>query len=109
MSRTENRDASPNEDRVFLNFISFKSAMKGKGLLMIVLGFFALGDLNRGQEPPVPVLVDEYGALPCDDLLSRWDAFYTDLSENPNSTGLISIATAPEKRRDVSAENPVLL
>jgi len=80
--------------------MSFKPATKTMGLLMIGLVFVGLVGLARAQDAPKPLLLDEHGELPCDDLLVRWDAFYADLHANPNSTGLISIATLPEKRRD---------
>jgi hypothetical protein len=52
----------------------------------------------KGQVPPEATLIDEHRSLPCDDLMSRWDAFYMELSDNPNSTGFIVIANRAEKR-----------
>lgn len=67
-------------------------------LTLVALFVFGLG--GYGQESPQPILVDEHGATPCDDSLARLDAFFADLSDNPNSTGLITITNAPDKRRD---------
>ncbi|HUR99675.1 MAG TPA: hypothetical protein VMZ26_16535 [Pyrinomonadaceae bacterium] len=53
-----------------------------------------------GQDLHQPILVEEHGSIPCDDSLARLDAFYADLYNNPGSSGFISIANAPEKRRD---------
>jgi len=38
---------------------------------------------------PVAVLVDEFGKLPNDEIRSRLDAFFTELSNNPNNQGYI--------------------
>jgi hypothetical protein len=38
---------------------------------------------------PEPVLVDEFGKLPNDDIRSRLDAFFAELSNNPNNQGYI--------------------
>lgn len=53
-----------------------------------------------GQETPKAVLVDEFGDLPCGDLLARLDHFYVELFNNPGSTGFVTIANSPEGRRD---------
>jgi len=50
-----------------------------------------------GQEPPKPVLLDEHGSLPCDDLIGRLDIFFRDLSKSPGSVGLVVISTPAEK------------
>lgn len=38
---------------------------------------------------PVPVLVDEFGKMPNDDIRGRLDAFFADLANNPGSQGYI--------------------
>jgi len=38
---------------------------------------------------PIPVLVDEFGALPNDDIRGRLDIFFQELSNNPNNQGYI--------------------
>jgi hypothetical protein len=38
---------------------------------------------------PEAVLVDEFGKLPNDDIRGRLDAFFTELSNNPNNQGYI--------------------
>lgn len=65
-------------------------------LLSVLAYMFALTSV--GQVPPKAVLVDEFGRLPCDDNLYRIDFWYTELSHNPNSVGLVVIATAPDKK-----------
>jgi len=37
----------------------------------------------------LPVLVDEFGKLPNDDIRGRLDAFFAELSNNPNNQGYI--------------------
>jgi hypothetical protein len=39
--------------------------------------------------PEGPVLVDEFGKLPNDDIRGRLDSFFTELSNNPNNQGYI--------------------
>ncbi len=65
--------------------------------LIIVVSLFAT---TVGQETPKAVLVDEFGDLPCGDLLARLDYFYVELSNDPESTGFVTIANSPEGRRD---------
>jgi hypothetical protein len=38
---------------------------------------------------PEPVLVDEFGAMPNDDIRGRLDLFFAELSNNPNNQGYI--------------------
>jgi hypothetical protein len=45
----------------------------------------------KSQDPPKPVLLDEFGALPCDDLLGRTDALLAELSREPSSEAVILI------------------
>jgi hypothetical protein len=40
-------------------------------------------------DKPVATLVDEFGKLPNDDIRGRLDAFFTELSNNPNNQGYI--------------------
>jgi hypothetical protein len=61
---------------------------------------FGLVESAQPQDRPTPVLLAEHGALQCEVLLLSLDSFYADLDNNRGSTGLISIATIPEKRRD---------
>ena len=41
------------------------------------------------SQPEGPVLVDEFGNLPNDDIRGRLDAFFAELSNNPNNQGYI--------------------
>ena len=41
------------------------------------------------KAPEGPVLVDEFGKLPNDDIRGRLDAFFAELSNNPNNQGYI--------------------
>jgi hypothetical protein len=50
------------------------------------------------QGPPKAVLVEEHGQLPCDDSLGRLDNWYSELSKDPNSTGLAVISIRPEEK-----------
>ncbi|NOT48331.1 MAG: hypothetical protein HOP17_11350 [Acidobacteria bacterium] len=43
-------------------------------------------------------MLDEHGLLPCDDSLGRLDAWYADLSNNPNSIGLAVVSGPPEEK-----------
>jgi hypothetical protein len=65
--------------------------------LTVAVSLFAT---TVGQETPKAVLVDEFGNLPCGDLLARLDHFYVQLSNNPGSTGFVTIANSPEGRPD---------
>lgn len=49
----------------------------------------ALGIGSNAQERPQPVLVDEFGAITCEDLSARLDYFFVELSNDPTSTGYI--------------------
>jgi hypothetical protein len=44
-----------------------------------------------GQEPPKPELVDEFGELPCEDLLGRTDALAAQLDREPGTRAAILI------------------
>jgi hypothetical protein len=41
------------------------------------------------QDKPIAVLVDEFGPLSNDDIRSRLDTFFAELSNNPNNQGYI--------------------
>ena len=41
------------------------------------------------QAAPEPVLVDEFGVLPNDDIRGRLDTFFAELQNNPNNQGYI--------------------
>ena len=43
------------------------------------------------QDPQKPVLLDEFPALPCDELLARTDALVADLAREPSSEAIILI------------------
>jgi len=75
-----------------------KMTRRRKYLIAIVLLAFGIG--ANGQEPPKAVLVDEFGNLPCDDSMARLDHLYSELHENPSSSGFVVIANSPDKRRD---------
>ncbi|PYS99554.1 MAG: hypothetical protein DMF63_10730 [Acidobacteria bacterium] len=72
-----------------------------KSKISCILVLLTILSMNgQGQWLPKPILIDEHRSLPCDDLMSRWDAFYMELNDNPNSTGFIVIANRAEKRRE---------
>jgi hypothetical protein len=52
-----------------------------------------------GQTSREPVLVDEYGSLPCDDLIGRLDLFFFELSNDPGSTGFVVISRPKVDKR----------
>lgn len=58
--------------------------------LFLFLLLFTIAGL--AQEPPKAILVDEFGAISCEDLLSRFDAFIVELNNNPQDIGYILIA-----------------
>ena len=56
-----------------------------------------------GQSADEPILVDEYSHVaPCDDLLSRLDAYLNELRLNPDQSGLIVLRDTPERRSQVA-------
>jgi hypothetical protein len=40
-------------------------------------------------EPPIAPLIDEFGAMPNDDIRGRLDLFFAELANNPNNQGYI--------------------
>jgi hypothetical protein len=65
-----------------------------------VIGFFAVsGEGTIAQERPEPVLVDEHGRLPCDDLLGRLDLYFSELSKDPSSVGVAILSSTRGDKR----------
>jgi hypothetical protein len=63
-----------------------------KRRVFVHLIFALLVSLNvLGQEPPKPELVDEFGELPCEDLLGRTDALAAQLDREPGTRAAILI------------------
>ncbi len=56
----------------------------------ILLAAFAIG--VNGQEQTKAILVDEFVAIPCGDLLGRTDSFFAELMQYPDNTGLALIS-----------------
>lgn len=69
--------------------------MKFSFVLLLLLSIFPIW----AQEAPKPVLVDEHGQLPCDDLLGRLDVYFAELSRDPGSIGLVMLSGTKEKKR----------
>ncbi|HEV8593402.1 MAG TPA: hypothetical protein VGQ55_14960, partial [Pyrinomonadaceae bacterium] len=70
-------------------------------LILLTVSLLVLSNIILvAQLPLAPILVDEHPQIPCDESLARLDAFYAELQNNPESTGLISIAAYAERRRD---------
>ena len=67
-------------------------------IYLIAILLLAFSACVNGQESPKAVLADEHGLFPCDDTLGRLDAWYAELSNNPNSIGLAVISGPPEKK-----------
>src|SRR6476620_1881251 len=84
---------TPGDRRIL---VSTRMNLLRTSLIAIFILTLAMG--VKGQVPPEATLIDEHRSLPCDDLMSRWDAFYMELSDNPNSTGFIVTANRAEKR-----------
>ncbi|PYS90566.1 MAG: hypothetical protein DMF62_04460 [Acidobacteria bacterium] len=63
-------------------------------LIAILLLAFGVG--APGQEPPKAVLVDEFGRIPCEDLLARLDVFVQGFGTFPNDQAIV--VTFPEDR-----------
>lgn len=71
-------------------------------ILIILLVSF---QISFGQEKPEPILVDEFGNIPCDEFLGRTDNFLAVLQKNPDSQGYAVISgTSYDLRRKVGFE-----
>ena len=57
-----------------------------------------LSALPLWAQAPKPILVDEHGQLPCDDLLGRLDVYFSELSKDPGSIGLVELSTTKEQK-----------
>jgi hypothetical protein len=71
----------------------------------IVIVVLALGVAN-GQEPPRAVLVDEFGNLPCDDLLARLDLLAYAATE-ANSVGFVVLYPGKNVFENVAYERAI--
>ena len=60
-------------------------------IYLIAVILLAFGVDANGQEPPKAVLVDEFGNLPCDDLLGRLDNLANEVSKDKGSAGFAVI------------------
>jgi hypothetical protein len=59
-------------------------------ILMLAIPFVGM------SQQPTAILRDEHGNVPCDESLGRLDAFFSDLSSHPDSSGLVSISSSLE-------------
>lgn len=50
-----------------------------------------------GQEPPKPILVDEFANIPCGDLQGRLDVFLQEINRKDGSVGYIVISSDPKQ------------
>src|SRR5690242_15190944 len=68
-------------------------------LMRIILRLFVclllVSTVCHGQERPVPTRVDSFGGTGCEELASRVENFYMQLSNNPNSVGYAVIYGDP--------------
>jgi hypothetical protein len=65
----------------------------------ILLLAFGVG--ATGQERPRAVLIDEFGEIPCGDLLGRTDNFIAELMKYPRDTGYVTLPSS-RKRPDAT-------
>lgn len=81
------------------NFRRVRSPMKIPYLYLALSLVFFLAGFTLGQDTQGAVLVDEHGSLPCDDTLGRLDLFFSELSKDSGSTGLVVLSAPLEKKR----------
>ena len=74
---------------------------------LIAILFLTLGVGANGQEAPKAVLVDEFGNLPCDDLLGRLDHFAYEVSKDKGSSGFAVIFPGDNVFENIAYERAI--
>ena len=69
--------------------------------LCLIFGLvFSIATSGFGQSSEKPVLIDQFGELPCDDRMARLDPFFVELANHPDSQGLVVINHSPSDRME---------
>ncbi len=64
-------------------------------LILLVSVLFCVG-----QEKPKAVLIDQFGRIPCDQFLARFDNFFEEMRKQPGAAGYTIIYAEPDSLRD---------
>ncbi len=87
------------DHKFFIDLKSRADLVRRSVLLAIFVIVFAIA--GAGQVTPKAVLVDEFGEIPCGDLLGRTDSFFSELMKYPNDIGFVNISSS-RKRPDAT-------
>jgi len=77
-------------------------------ILCIAILFFAFGVEANGQASPKAILIDEFGSLPCEDLLGRTDYLSSELHKNPNSKANVWLNTRHGDDQQIEARRRLI-
>ncbi len=67
--------------------------------LCLIFGLvFSIATGGFGQSSEKPVLIDQFGELPCDDRMARLDHFFVELANHPDAEGFVVISHSAGNR-----------